>query len=128
MPFRLSLYRAADGLGPMHTWEHECRQPLGTRSDLKAALGSVLEGLRWEESEGLLFASCPFDGDEHACEIWLFGEPTDTLFDIGVYALPPAIRAIMSGLGLNYCYAQESGERRFPFEAGDHWPTVPLAG
>ena len=124
MPFRLSLYRAADGLGPMHSWESEHRQSLGARNDVKAALEQVLEGLRWEESDGLLFASCPFAGEDHACEIWLFGEPGEELLDIGVYSLPPAIRAIMSGLGLNYCYAPESGELYRPFKVGDHWPNV----
>ena len=124
MPFRLSLYRAAAGLGPMHTWESEHRQSLGARDDVKTALEKVLKGLRWEESDGLLFASCPFGGEDHACEIWLFGEPAEELLEIGVYSLPPPIRAIMSGLDLNYCYAPESGELYYPFEAGDHWPNV----
>lgn len=124
MPFRLSLYRAADGLGPMHTWESEHRQPLGVRDEVQAALEHTLKGLRWEESDGLLFGSCPFDGEDHACEIWLFGEPNDELLDIGVYSLPPAIRAIMSGLDLNYCFASDSGELYYPFRAGDHWPNL----
>lgn len=67
----------------------------------------------------MLFASGPFDGDEHAFEISLFGRPNETLMDIDVYSRPPAIRAIMSGLGLNYCYAPESDELYFPFEADD---------
>lgn len=124
MPFRLSLYRAADGLGPMHDWEREHRQSLGVRNDVQAALDQVLQGLRWEESDGLLFASCPFGGEDHACEIWLFGEPDEELLEINVYSLPPAIRAIMSGLGLNGCYAFESGELYYPFQAGDHWPNA----
>ena len=124
MPFRLSLYRAAEGLGPLHTWEREHRQSLGDRDAVKAALGQVLEGLRWEESKGLLFASSPFGGDDHACEIWLFGEPEEELLDIDVYSSPPAVRAIMSGLDLNYCYGSESGALYDPFEAGDHWPKV----
>ena len=118
MPFRLSLFRAIEGLGPLTTWEREHSEPLGTRDDLKAALESILSGLHWEESTQRLFASGPFDGEEHAFEITLFGRPDETLMDIDVYARPPVIRAIMSGLGLNYCYAQESGELLFPFEAG----------
>ena len=122
MPFRLSLYRAVEGLGPLSTWDREHRDRLGTRNAVKAALEQVLPELHWEESSGLLFASGPFDGEEHAYEITLFGETDEILVDIGVYSCPPAIRAIMSGLGLNYCYAQESGELYFPFKAGDQWP------
>lgn len=122
MPFQFSLFRAAGGLGPMSTWEREHREPLGTRDDVKAALDAVLPELRWEESTGMLFGSGALDGEEHRYEISLFGGPGETLLDIDVYARPPAIRAIMSGLGLNYCYAAESGELLFPFEAGDHWP------
>lgn len=122
MPFRLSLFRAVEGLGPLSTWDREHREPLGRRDDVKAALEGILHGLRWEESSRLLFASGPFDGEEHAVEIMLFGQPGETLMDISVYSRPPAIRAIMSGLGLNYCHAQDSGELYFPFKAGDHWP------
>lgn len=125
MPFLLNLYRAADDLGPMHTWECEHRQALGHREELKVALEQILEGLRWRESDGACFASGPFNGEDHAFEIWLFGEPTDVLLDIAVYASPPAIRAIMAGLDLNYCYASESGELYRPFEAGDRWPGAP---
>ncbi len=124
MPFRFSLFRAPDGLGPMSTWEREHRQPLGRRDDVKAALDAVLPGLRWEESSGMLFGSGAFDGEEHAYEISLFGGPGETLLDVDVYARPPAIRAIMSGLGLNHCHAAESGDVLFPFEVADHWPGV----
>ena len=122
MPFLLSLFRAVDGLGPLSTWERDHREPLGSRAEVKAALERFLPGLRWRESSRLLFASGPFDGDEHAYEISLFGEPDETLRDICVYSLPPAIRAIMSGLGLNYCYALGSDALYLPFEAGEHWP------
>ncbi|MBE7368697.1 hypothetical protein [Ramlibacter pallidus] len=122
MPFTLSLFRAAEGLGPLTGWAHEHRQPLGRRDEVKAALDRVLRGLRWTESDGLVFASGPFNGEEQACEITLFGRPDDVLLDVVVYAGPPAVRSIMSGLGLNYCHAQASGELYFPFEAGDHWP------
>ena len=122
MPFRFSLFRAVEGLGPMSKWDREHRESLGSRDEVKAALERVLRGLRWTESSGLLFASGPFDGEEHAYEITLFGQADEPLMDISVYSRPPAIRTIMSGLGLNYCYAQESGELCFPFKAGDHWP------
>lgn len=72
MPYRFSLFRAAEGLGPPLAWDREHRQPLGTRDHVR----------------------------------------------------PPAIRAIMSGLRLNYCYGQESGALHFPFDAGDHWPAA----
>lgn len=122
MPFRLSLYRAAEGLGPMSGWDREHRAALGSREQVKTALDRVLPGLRWEESGAMLFASGPFDGEEHALEVSLFGPTDGTLLDIDVYARPPAVRAIMSGLGLNHCYAKESDELRFPFQAGDRWP------
>jgi hypothetical protein len=76
----------------------------------------------------MLFACGAFDGEEHAFEITLFGGSNETLMDIDVYSRPPAVRAIMLGLGLNYCYAQESGELYFPFKAGDHWPGAACAG
>lgn len=106
----------------MSGWDREHRAPLGSRDQVKTALDSVLPGLRWEESGAMLFGSGPFDGEEHALEVSLFGPPDATLLDIDVYARPPAVRAIMSGFGLNYCYAKESDELRFPFQAGDHWP------
>lgn len=124
MPFRFSLFRAVEGLGPLCTWDRERRELLGSRDEVRAALERVLPGLRWEESSRMLFASGPFDGEEHAFEITLFGRSNEILMDIGVYSRPPAIRAIMSGLALNYCYAQESDELYFPFKAGDHWPGV----
>jgi hypothetical protein len=124
MPFRFSLFRAIEGLGPLSTWEREHREPLGSRDDVRAALDRVLPSLHWEESSLMLFASGPFDGEEHALEITLFGRPDETLMDIVVYSRPPAIRAIMSELGLSYCYAQESDELHFPFKAGDHWPAA----
>lgn len=122
MPFRLSLFRAADGLGPLHDWEREHREPLGNRDAVRSALDGVLPGLRWEETGEMLMASGPFNGEDHALEITLFGQPDEPLLDISVYSGPPAVRAIMSGLRLNYCYALESGEPYFPFDAGDHWP------
>lgn len=122
MPFRFSLFRAPEGLGPLHTWDREHREPLGRREEVRAALGQVLSGLRWTESESMLSAAGDFEGEEHALEISLFGGPDETLLDIDVYSRPPAIRAIMSGLGLNYCYVAESGALCFPFQAGDHWP------
>ena len=122
MPFQFSLFRAVEGLGPMSTWDREHREPLGSRDEVKAAIERVLPGLRWRESDGLLFASGSLDEEEHAYEITLFGHSDDVLMDITVYSRPPAIRAIMSGLGLNYCYAQDSGALCFPFEADDHWP------
>lgn len=122
MPFRFSLFRAVEGLGPLHTWDREHREPLGSRDDIRAALEGVLPGLRWEESSCMLFASGSFGGEEHAVEITLFGRPDDILLDVDVYSRPPAIRAIMSGLRLNYCYGQESGELYFPFNVADHWP------
>jgi hypothetical protein len=122
MPFRLSLYRAPEDLGPIHSWDDEHREPLGTREELKAALDGVFPQLVWEESEHMLCVSCSFNGEEHACEITLFGAPGETLLDISIYSGPPAVRVVMSSLNLNYCYALESGEMYFPFAAGDRWP------
>jgi hypothetical protein len=122
MPFQLSLYRAAEGLGPLITWDREHRLPLGTRGELRAALDRLLPGLRWSESGHLLFASGPFGAEDHALELTLHGGPDEVLLDFHVYAFPPPIRAIMSGLGLNYCYALEACELYDPFSAGEHWP------
>ena len=122
MPFRFNLFRAPEGLGPLQTWEQEHREPLGTRSEIRSALDQVLSGLRWDESPSMSFASGLLEGEAHAFEISLFGAADDILMEIDVYSRPPAIRAVMSGLRLNYCYAQESGKLCFPFEAGDDWP------
>jgi hypothetical protein len=124
MPFRFTLFRAAEGVGPMGAWDREHREPLGRREEVMAALDVLLPGLRWQESTDMLFASGPFGGEEHALEITLFGPPGEMLMDIAVYSRPPAIRQIMSGLRLNYCYGQESNELYFPFDAGDHWPAA----
>lgn len=121
MSFQMSLYRAAEGLGPPVAWEQEHRQPLGTKAELRQSLDRLLPGLRWSESGELLFASGPFGGEEHALELSLFGGPHERLLDFSVYASPPAIRLIMSGLDLNYCCAVESCTLRDPFAAGDHW-------
>jgi len=124
MPFQLGLYRAADGLGPPHTWDREHRQPLGTKSQLRTALDQLLPGLRWKDWGQLLFASGPYAGEDHALELSLFGAPAEILLEFRVYSFPPPIRVIMSGLNLNYCYAQASGEIHYPFAAGDRWPVV----
>lgn len=121
MPFQMSLYRAAEGLGPPVTWEQERRQPLGTKAGLRQALDQLLPGLRWSESGDLLFASGPFGVEEHALELSLFGAPNEQLLAFNIYASPPPIRLIMAGLALNYCCALESCELRDPFAAGDQW-------
>jgi hypothetical protein len=126
MPFQLSLYRATDGLGPIHTWEREYREPLGTKNELRTALDQLLPELRWEDCGQLLVASGSFAAEEHALELSLFGEPDEMLLDFRVYAFPPPIRVIMSGLNLNYCSADESGELYYPFAAGDRWPIAAL--
>lgn len=122
MPFRLSLFRAAEGLGPMTAWEREHREPLGSREEIKAALEELLPDLRWRDASDMLSASGPFEGEEHALEITLFGSPDETLMDLSVYSRPPAVRAIMSRLRLNYCYALESSVLYEPFKAGADWP------
>jgi hypothetical protein len=126
MPFRLSLYRAPEGLGPLSTWDQEHRYALGTREELKTSLERVFGPLSWDTHEQMLWASCPFNQDTHACEVWLFGKAGEMLLEISVYSAPPPVRAIMSELKLNYCYAQESGELYLPFEAADHWPGYAL--
>lgn len=122
MPFRLTLYRAEQGLGPLDSWECEHREPLGTLEELKASIEGVFPGTSWEESDGMSRASCSFEGNDDACEITLFGTPGETLLDVSIYAAPPPVRALMSALDLNYCHASESGELYFPFDAGDRWP------
>lgn len=122
MPFQLSLYRAAEGLGPLHTWDREHRQPLGTRSELRAAIAQLLPELQWSHHDALCFASIPDADGLGTVEVSLFGEPGETLLDFRVYALPPQVRTLMRGLNLNYCYAEESGELYDPFAAGDRWP------
>lgn len=123
MPFQLSLYRAAEGLGPLTAWDREHRLPLGTRTELRAALDRLLPGLRWRDSGDVLFAAGPFGNEDHALELSLHGRPDEVLLDFHVYALPPPIRVIMSGLDLNYCYAVDSGALYHPFAAGERWPT-----
>ncbi|MBC5786146.1 hypothetical protein H8N03_24620 [Ramlibacter sp. USB13] len=125
MPFQLTLFRAPDGIGPMHAWDREHREPLGTRDAVRAALDAAIPGLRWESSNDMLFASGPFGGEGHAIEIILFGASEETLLDFRVYAGPPPVRAIMTALGLNHCQALESGAIYFPFEAEDRWPGAP---
>lgn len=49
------------------------------------------------------------------------GEDEPVLYVI-TYSGPPAIRALMTSLGLNYCYASESDELYHPFAAGEQWP------
>jgi hypothetical protein len=97
---------------------------LGTKAELRAALDQLLPGLRWEDHGPLWSASGPFEGEDHALELGLFGAPGEVLLDFRVYAFPPPIRLIMSGLRLNYCWAEESGELYDPFAAGARWPTA----
>jgi hypothetical protein len=95
---------------------------LGTKTELREALDRLLPGLRWEDHGLLWSASGPFEGEDHALELSLFGAPGDVLLDLRAYAFPPPIRLIMSGLRLNYCCAEESGELYDPFAAGARWP------
>lgn len=122
MPFQLTLYRAPEGVGSPNTWDREHRQPLGTKPQLRAALDKALAGLRWEDHGTLWFAARPFADEDHAVEISLYGELDDVLLDLRIYAWPAPVRAVMSALDLNYCFAEESCQLYFPFEVGDRWP------
>lgn len=124
MPFQLTLYRAPEGVGPIHTWDREYRQPLGTKQQVRASLDRALPGLRWEDHGTWWFAAGPFAGEDHAVEISLHGGSSDVLLDVLIYALPPPVRAVMSALDLNYCFAMESCQLYWPFEAGNRWPAV----
>ena len=124
MPFQLTLFRAPEGVGSLDTWDRERRQPLGTRAEVRAALDRTLPGLQWREHGALWFAAGPFAGEDHAVEISLHGAADEPLLDFRVYAAPPPIRAIMTALDLNHCFAMDSCSARFPFEAGDHWPST----
>ena len=110
----------------MNLWEREHRDALGTRKELKASLDRIFGQLSWKVSGDMLSSSVPFNGNEHACEVSLLGEPGETLFDVSIHSAPPAVRAIMSGLNLNYCYAHESCELYLPFSADDRWPGAAL--
>ena len=123
MPFQLCLYRAPEHVGPINTWDREHRQSLGTRLELRAALVELLPGLCWNVGDRLLFATGPFANEEHAVELSLHGKSDEVLLDFLVYASPPVVRVLMSGLNLNYCFAVDSGELRYPFEAGERWPS-----
>lgn len=72
----------------------------------------------------LWFAAGPLAGEEHAVELSLYGKPDDVLLDFRIYASPPGVRAVMSALDLNYCFAMDSCRLYFPFEAGDRWPAA----
>lgn len=124
MTFQLTLFRAPEGVGSLDTWDREHRELLGTKSEVRAALDRALPGLHWREHGGLWFAAGPFAGEDHAIEISLYGAPQEQLLDFRVYALPPAIRAVMTALELNHCFAMDSCSPRFPFEAGDRWPSA----
>ena len=122
MPFRLSLYRAPDGVGPMHEWEEEHRETLGTRAEVQTRIGQVFPQLHWDEGSDATFASWfPEANPSEGFEITLFGAPDEPINEVSMYSFPPPIRLLMSGLRLNHCYASESGELRFPFELGDRW-------
>lgn len=122
MPFRLSVYRAPDGIGPMHEWEEEHREELGTRREVQEEIGRTFPHLRWDETDGMAFASfSPEDDPARGFEISVFGAPGDVVNEVWIHSFPPNVRALMSGLRLNHCYAAESGDMYFPFEAGDRW-------
>lgn len=121
MSFWLSLYRAPNGLSPIHEWDKEQRQALGTRGDVQASLDRLFQPIRWELSDTLAWACYPNDDSTHPREITLHGKPEDALLEISIYSGPPAIRTVMTALALNYCYAQESGKLYFPFATGDDW-------
>ena len=122
MSFKLSLYLAPEGVGPMHRWSREHRQPLGTRLELQAAFDRLFRPIRWELTDTRAWACYPLDDSVNPREVFLFGKSDDVLAEVSVYSGPPAIRTIMTALGLNYCYAQESGKLYLPFATGEDWP------
>jgi hypothetical protein len=121
MSFSFYLYRAAEGLGPWSTWSEMHAQPLGTRRELQARIESVFPAQKWELSPQRAWACYAFDDARLPREVSLMGTEDEVLRYVITYSAPPAIRTLMTALGLNHCYAPESDEIRHPFAVRDTW-------
>lgn len=122
MSFDLFLYRAPEGLGPWSTWTEMHAQPLGTRREVQAQIDTVFRPQRWELSADGAWACYEYDDARLPREIRLTGAEDEVIRYLSIYSAPPAVRALMLALGLNYCYAPESDVLYRPFEAAEHWP------
>lgn len=97
-------------------------EPLGTRSELQAQIDLIFPARRWDLSHTSAWACYELDDARLPREIVLMGADEDIVDHVSVYSGPPAIRTLMTALGLNYCYAPESDELRDPFATGALWP------
>lgn len=122
MSFSFYLYRAAEGLGPWSTWTEMHAQPLGTRRELQARIEQAIPAQRWELSDKAAWAFYEFDDSRFPRELTLMGAEDEVLLYVITYSGPPAIRTLMTALGLNHCYAPESDTMYFPFETDQLWP------
>lgn len=122
MSFSFYLYRAADNLGPWSTWDEMHAEPLGSRRELQARIESIFPAIRWELSPESAWACYEYDDTRLPREVRLMGGEDDAVMHVITYSGPPAIRSLMTALGLNYCYAPESDELYHPFSTGQLWP------
>lgn len=120
MSFDFHLYRAPPGLGPLPAWEDDHAEPLGHANALRERIAALFPSLAWQaQPDGWL----AYGGDaaDAPRELSVAATASGQVPFVVAYASPPVLRALMRGLGLNYCCAVESGELRDPFSVGADW-------
>lgn len=128
MSFSFHLYRAPAHTGPISEWERNLAEPIGSATEVHAALAQLFATLTW----GL-----PVNGHTHG---EAFDERRRAWFRIATYEVEPAvvsiisvghqaspatISTIMDRFGLNFC-CTDFGDFRNPHLSEEDW--APASG
>jgi len=121
MSYDFYLYRAPAGIGGMHEWDGEQRQPLGDVASVRGCVAARFPTIAWRQmGTGRWFGSGR-DEDHAPREVRIGAEEDGQVWVVIAYAGPAEIRALMQAIEANYCYAPEEMALRDPFARGEDW-------
>ena len=121
MSYDFYLYRAPAGIGGMHEWEEEQRQPLGDPAGVHARVAARFPTIAWRRASTGRWLGSGNDEDHAPREVRIGAEEDGQVWVVIAYAGPPEIRALMHAIDANYCYAPEEMALRDPFACGENW-------
>ena len=121
MSYDFYLYRAPAGIGGMHEWEAEQRQPLGDPASVHARGAARFPTMAWRQASTGGWRGSGNDEDRAPREVRIDAEDDGQVWTVIAYAGPPEIRALMQAIEANYCYAPEEMALRDPFARGEDW-------
>jgi hypothetical protein len=130
MSLSFYLYRAAEGLGPLTTWEGNHAQPLGGIEGIKARITALYPEIGWRKSTVTTAEYWSGLGDNRPGQPYLdlsvstasleAGGPSDQVYFIVGRKMPPSImRTLMEALDLNHVCCVDAGVLVDPYAYTD---------